>query len=145
VSIQPKPFLDAPPFTQPGVPSSSAAWEEHEHVAPRLDAEAQKLLDAAGSPEIAKHAIDAAARQREEMEEMSEAREDLVHVWGFASWDEMLTLSTSVEDSNGDRWWITPCAQQGWMIWNQRDRQLPELFASFEEAHRHLLHRSTEK
>ena len=143
MSIQPKPFLDASsPLAQAGVPSSSVAWEEHEHAAPRLDAEAQKLLDAAGSPEIAKHAIDAAARQREEM---SESREDLVHVWGFASWDEMLTLSTSLVDFNGDRWWITPCAQRGWMIWNQRDRQLPELFTSFEEAHRHLLHRSTEK
>lgn len=36
-------------------------WQMHEHIAPPIQIQAQKLLDDAGSPGLAKQAIDAAA------------------------------------------------------------------------------------
>ena len=119
------------PFLQPD------AWEQHEHLTPPLQAQAQRLLDEAGSPELAKHAVDAAAERQEHG-----PSDDLVSEGGFESWEEMLTLSTSI-DLDGDQWWITPFPRRdGWMLWNQRGGQSPRLFPSFEEAYRHLLHQS---
>ena len=37
-------------------------WIIHEHIAPSLHAQAQLLIEQAGSPELAKQAIEAAAR-----------------------------------------------------------------------------------
>jgi hypothetical protein len=111
------------------------AWEEHEHLTPPIQLQAQRLLEEAGSPELAKHAVDAAAEQQSQAE-------DLLNQGGFASWDEMLTFSTSIR-FDGEQWWITPFREQaGWMLWSQRGGASPQLFASFEEAHRHLLHQS---
>ena len=42
--------------------TGAETWQEHEHVAPPVQNQAQKLLDEAGSPELAKHAVDAAAK-----------------------------------------------------------------------------------
>lgn len=36
-------------------------WREHEHTAPAVQAEASRLIHQAGSPALAKQAIDAAA------------------------------------------------------------------------------------
>lgn len=41
----------------------SADWNEHEHTVPSVQIQAEKLLETAGSPEIAKHAIDVVANQ----------------------------------------------------------------------------------
>ena len=41
-------------------------WNEHEHTAGVVMVQAEHLLHRAGSPELAKHAIDVAARQHPE-------------------------------------------------------------------------------
>lgn len=41
----------------------STDWNEHEHTAPVVIVQAEVLLTRAGSPELAKHAIDVAARK----------------------------------------------------------------------------------
>jgi len=38
-------------------------WHQHEHTTPVVQIHAEQLLDEAGSPELAKHAIDVAAQQ----------------------------------------------------------------------------------
>ena len=43
---------------------NSADWNEHEHTVPSVQIQAEKLLETAGSPEIAKHAIDVVANQQ---------------------------------------------------------------------------------
>lgn len=40
-----------------------AEWHEHEHTTPAVQIQAEHLLDAAGSAELAKHAIDVAAQR----------------------------------------------------------------------------------
>lgn len=46
--------------------SQDAEWNEHEHTAPVVIVQAEHLLQRAGSAELAKHAIDVAARQNAE-------------------------------------------------------------------------------
>jgi hypothetical protein len=127
----------SPPTNSAGSPESaksSADWQQHEHIAPPVQVQAQKLLDEAGSPELAKHAVDEAARQPGK----GSGPEELVKDWGFASWDEMITLSTNLVATDGASWWVTPRGDQGWMLWSHHDWQSPRLFASFEEARRHV-------
>lgn len=40
-----------------------AEWHEHEHTVPSVEIQAVQLLETAGSPELAKHAIDIAAHK----------------------------------------------------------------------------------
>jgi len=115
-------------------PKSSADWQQHEHVTAPLQAQAQKLLEEAGSPELAKHAVDEAARQHTEQA----GPEKLVQEWGFGSWDELITLSTNLIAPDGASWWITPHHHQGWMLWNHNEWQAHKLFGSFEEARSHV-------
>lgn len=42
----------------------SAEWHEHEHTVPSVQSQAEQLLETAGSPELAKHAIDVVANQQ---------------------------------------------------------------------------------
>lgn len=41
-----------------------AEWHEHEHTVPSVQIQAEQLLQTAGSPELAKHAIDVVANQQ---------------------------------------------------------------------------------
>ena len=41
-----------------------AEWHEHEHTGGAVQSQAEQLLDTAGSPELAKHAIDVVANQQ---------------------------------------------------------------------------------
>jgi len=56
-------YDDADPSTDAQAADSRLEWHEQEHTAPALQHQAEQLLDAAGSPELAKHAIDVAAHQ----------------------------------------------------------------------------------
>lgn len=49
--------------TSPDTDSMSYEWHEHEHTTPSVHSHAEQLLKEAGSPELAKHAIDVAANQ----------------------------------------------------------------------------------
>lgn len=51
---------DVPPV--PGC-EDCAEWHEHEHTAPAVQIQAEQLLNMAGSPELAKHAIDVVSQQ----------------------------------------------------------------------------------
>ncbi|MDB5348222.1 MAG: hypothetical protein JWP89_6599 [Schlesneria sp.] len=44
--------------------SQCAEWHEHEHTVPSVQSQAEQLLETAGSPELAKHAIDVVANQQ---------------------------------------------------------------------------------
>jgi hypothetical protein len=45
-------------------PGQCAEWHEHEHTVPSVQSQAEQLLETAGSPELAKHAIDVVANQQ---------------------------------------------------------------------------------
>lgn len=57
-----EPFLPRIPDLRRGVNEQTVEWNEHEHVSITVQIEAEKLLVQTGSPELAKEAIDSAAR-----------------------------------------------------------------------------------
>jgi hypothetical protein len=111
-------------------------WKNHEHIAPPVQVEAEKLVESAGSPELAKQAIDASARQQEG----SDAKqEEFARRCGYASADEMLSISQRLTASDRTKWWASPVRDEGWMLWREGDFSALQRFPSLEACHRYLL------
>lgn len=62
ISTWPEPFVPRLLDLRRGVNEQTVEWNEHEHIAITIQIEAEKLLHQAGSPELAKEAIDSAER-----------------------------------------------------------------------------------
>lgn len=60
----PESYLPRLPDKRHGVNEQTVEWTEHEHVSLTIQIEAEQLLSHAGSPELAKRAIDSAAHSR---------------------------------------------------------------------------------
>lgn len=99
-----------------GPPTPTAEWRDHEHVAEHAQAEAQRLLESTGTPELAKHAIDVAGERQEYT-----ARDDFARRAGFASFQELLAASAPVTAANGQTWYATPVPNHKWIAWNEVD------------------------
>jgi hypothetical protein len=123
------------PEPSPQQPDAIADWNQHEHIAPTLELEAQKLIDQAGSPDLAKQAIDAACQHQAGA---AGAPETSAQAWGFASRVELLAASAPYAGPDGDSWWITAIGENSWMIWNERNETPPRQFASVEAAQQFL-------
>src|SRR5262245_31821321 len=102
-----------PPIAKPYPPG-----HQGESSLPKgIEAEAQKLLHDAGSPQLAKHAIDAAARR----ETLPDFRQDtLAQKLGFKSREEMLSASKPITATDGTVWWATHSPKdKQWYLWNE--------------------------
>jgi hypothetical protein len=112
----------------------TAEWIQHEHVAVPLQLEAQKLLDEAGSPDLAKQAIDAAA----EAQASDSPRERMARQSGFASWAELEATSIPLSQAAGNPWFAAPITGEQWIAWNQHSCEITQEFASLEDLYRYL-------
>jgi hypothetical protein len=126
---------DSPPQDQRTRGEQSNNWKEHEHVAPPVEAQAQKLLEEAGSPAIAKHAIDAAAQRQPRPD--SDPDQFARHC-GFDSRTELFSASTKLTASDGAQWWATPLKGNGWVVWSDRDFRVQHVFTTFDDARRSI-------
>lgn len=106
------------------------AWMQHEQASPQLELEAKKLVQAAGSPEIAKQAIDAVDHADPKM--MKE--DDLALVLGFMSYRSLLEASTKGANIAGYQWFITAIRHDEWVLWNDRDLEVVGVFETREDA-----------
>ena len=61
-----KPNSDASISTDPNPATQAAEWNDHEHVADPVQRMAQQLVDQAGSPELAKHAVEIVEKRQSE-------------------------------------------------------------------------------
>lgn len=96
-----------------------------------LEHHAQRLIHAAGSPEAAKEAVEAAATR----EQQSDFREDALALrLGFASRQAMLAASQPIAASDHTPFWATHLDGRGWVVWNNDDMSAKTVFGSFEEA-----------
>jgi hypothetical protein len=121
-----------PPIEKPYPPGHLA-----ESPVPKgIEAEAQKLLHDAGSPQLAKHAIDTAARR----ETIPDFRQDtLAHKLGFKSREEMLSASKPITATDGTVWWATHSPRDSrWSLWSEETVDTANTFGSLEEARRHV-------
>ncbi len=96
-----------------------------------VEMQAQVLIREAGSPALAKEAVDGAA----ERELISDFREDSFSKrFGFATRPELLAASTPLVAADGTAWWTTAIAGDRWIVWNQDDMSAAQTFATVEEA-----------
>jgi len=120
---------DNPPL-QPHVdpPPGSAAKAP---IPEGVEMQAQTLIHQAGSPALAKDAVDGAA----ERETIPDFREDLFgQRFGFASRPELLAASTPLTAADGTPWWTTAIEGNRWIVWNQDDMTASKTFATIQEA-----------
>jgi len=97
-----------------------ATVEWKEHVSEAAQAAAVRLLDTAGSAEIAKHAIDV---DDERQETSPTAHHELAVRVGFASYLDLASTSMRIGGA-GDgapEWYITPLPSGRWIAWNDVD------------------------
>jgi len=119
-----------------GQPASSASeWNLHEHVAPAIELEAQQLIDHAGSPDLAKQAIDAASHHQ--VEPPSPA-DELAQQFGFVSAVQLLESSRPLTAQDGTPWWVTSIREEGWLVWNEQTLAAPQQFPSLEALNHYL-------
>jgi hypothetical protein len=98
--------------------------------------EAENLLDQAGSPALAKQAIDVAAQRKRE----SKAHEErLAEEWGFSSRGQLLAASVTITAEDGATWWATSIDDHRWYVWNEQHHSPPAEYESLEKAKRSIL------
>jgi hypothetical protein len=114
---------------------SSVDWHEHEHSAPAIELEAQQLIDHAGSPDLAKQAIDAANHHHVEA---AGPADELARELGFGSRIELLAASSSLTLQDGTPWWVTAVEEKGWVVWNEQALAAVQQFASLEALNHYL-------
>jgi hypothetical protein len=110
--------------------SSAEAWPAHEHVATPVQIEAQKLLEQAGSPELAKHAVDAATQKPAQ----GSPQDEFARRLGFASYLLLFEDSALLAAEPGKQWFTTALARDEWILWNDVDLQVAGTFPAREAA-----------
>lgn len=92
-----------------------------------VEQDAQKLIHQAGSPALAKQAVDRAA----ERESVPDFRQDLfAQRWGFASRQELLAASRPASAADGQSWWTTALGEGRWIAWCNDNLAADETFPS---------------
>jgi hypothetical protein len=109
----------------------SVEWNAHEHIAPAVELEAQRLIDKAGSPDLAKQAVDAASQHLAE----TSAPDQFVEQCGFSSRSELLASSSQLIAPDGTPWWVTNVRTDTWIVWNEQNPTTAQQFSSLEAVH----------
>lgn len=107
---------------------ATAKWNEHEHVAENAKIDAQKLVDTAGSPELAKQAIDAASNDN------AKDKDALAAQLGFDSYLDMFESSTIVTAPSGETFYITGERSGAWAVWSERTLDTGKRFKTMDDA-----------
>ncbi|MGI8980298.1 MAG: hypothetical protein ACR2FY_13815 [Pirellulaceae bacterium] len=93
---------------------------------------AEKLLALSGSPDQAKQAVDAAARERAAG---PVTKEDFARRWGFASFLEMFEASKPSGPAGVKGKWLVTALRGGkWLLWNDGQMESAQEFESRDAA-----------
>jgi hypothetical protein len=104
-----------------------------------VEMQAQSLIHQAGSPGLAKSAVDEAAAR----EAIPDFREDhFGRRFGFESRPELLAASTPLTAADGTCSWTTAIKGDRWIVWNQQDMSAAKTYSTVEEA-RNSVYRMT--
>jgi hypothetical protein len=106
-----------------------------------VEADAQKLIHQAGSPSLAKKAVDQAA----EREGVPDFRQDLfAQRFGFAARRDMLAASKPLAGQDGKSWWATAVDGKKWIVWSEGDMSAEDKFPTLEAAQAWVEHRDSD-
>lgn len=108
------------------------SWQSHEHLATPVQIEAQKLLEQAGSSELAKHAVDSAAQAQPH----GSPQDEFARRLGFASYLSLFEDSALLTAEAGKRWFATALRKDEWVLWNDVDLEVVGSFPAREAAER---------
>jgi hypothetical protein len=114
----------------PDSESQFAHWSAHEHIATPVQIEAQKLLEQAGSPELAKHAVDVAAIGRGE----GSPQDQFARRLGFASYLSLFEDSSLLFAQQDKQWFVTAIRNGEWILWNDADLMVTGIYATKDAA-----------
>jgi hypothetical protein len=118
------------PLDDRNAEAGAAAWSDHEQVTPAAQLQAQKLLDQAGSPELARHAVNQAARAAEHADrEAALARE-----CGYETYLDLFEASTPASTSDGQSRFVTAVEEKRWAVWDPNALKVVGWYDSLEEA-----------
>jgi hypothetical protein len=109
-----------PPTTEDqshNLPNPADEWPRHEHVAAPAQVAAQKLVDATGSVELAKQAIEAAG---EPPADAANGRDGFARQNGFASYLEMFEAAEPIADTSRAVWLLAATGPD-FVVWSERD------------------------
>jgi hypothetical protein len=128
---------------------SAEAWKEHEHISGPVQDQAQKLIQSAGSPQLARQALEAAEREQASPVATSvgagaphaasrphaeSGKDQFARQHGFRSYLELFEASTSMSQSGGKNWFVTGLPSGKWICWNEQNLEANHTFSTFEEA-----------
>lgn len=113
-------------------PVSILRWVVPEAPIPEgVEMQAQTLIHQAGSPALAKNAVDGVA----EREAIPDFREDhFGRRFSFASRPELLAASTPLTAADGMPCWTTTIDGNRWIVWNQHDMSSSKTYSTLQEA-----------
>jgi hypothetical protein len=97
--------------------AANTKWERHEHEADLAQTAAQKLVDATGSVELAKQALENA---REPPAEPERSRDAFAQQQGFASYLEMFEAAEPITGTD-HAVWLVAVGRSTCVVWNERD------------------------
>ncbi|MEX2173679.1 MAG: hypothetical protein WD872_04910 [Pirellulaceae bacterium] len=116
---------------QPSTRPPDEKWSEHEHLSAPVQAQARKLIDEAGSPDLAKQALESAADDQP----LGNSRQDaFARQSGFPSYLALFEASTPMASEAGKNWHITALPKKEWMVWNDRELKAEGTFRTLDEA-----------
>jgi hypothetical protein len=109
------------------------AWQQHEHISAQIELDALRLLADAGTPELAKFAIDSVEEQQRDR-----ARAEFARTLGFTSYSDLLAASSGVATPGDQLWFITMLTDGEWIGWNFLDVQVGVKHPTREDAVRYI-------
>ncbi len=109
------------------------SWQQHEHLSAQLELDALRLLADAGTPELAKFAIDSVEQQQHD-----QLRAEFAQALGFASYTDLLAASAGVATSDNKLWFVTLLADGQWVGWNYVEIRVDVKHATREAAIAHV-------
>jgi hypothetical protein len=111
----------------------AAGWPQHEHLSAQLELDALRLLADAGTPELAKFAIDTVDQQQHD-----QLRAQFAHSLGFETYSDLLAASGGVATSDDKLWFVTALGDGSWIGWNYVDIRADVSYGSREAAIAHV-------
>jgi hypothetical protein len=123
-------------------PSDAETWREHEHVSTPVENQAQRLVDEAGSPELAKQAVDSlgafSGSKATAQSLATSAHDQFARELGFASYLSLFEASTPIKSAAGRQWFTTALRNDQWIVWNDADLEVAGTYLTREAAERSM-------
>lgn len=112
-------------------PEMNGSWSVQEHIAVPVQVQAEKLLDEAGTPGLAKQAVEVAAQQRMPI---PASYDEFARQNGFNSYLELFEASAPIVAIDGQKWLLTAVSGGEWITWKEQDFTALRRFHSRDEA-----------